>query len=102
MEPSHPSKYDVRWYLDQLQQATDNLSNDLTALVELHSLTSWDVRRHSENAPPFDGFIEPPRIRTVVENYLRNGAGELFWPAHMWDPFFQQLQWPAEADQERY
>ncbi|MCJ1437249.1 hypothetical protein MMC27_006635 [Xylographa pallens] len=101
MASSNDSKYDVSWYLDQLQQPRSNLSNELSALVELHDMTSLDVWRESQNAPPIAKFLQPPRIKNAVETYLQDGAGIVFWPAHSLDPFFEQLQWPDEADKKK-
>ena len=101
MASSNDSKYDVRWYLDQLQQPRSNLSNELSALVESHDLTCLDVWRESQNAPPIAKYLQPARIKNAVEEYLQNGAGILFWPSHSLDPFFEQLQWSEEADKKK-
>ncbi|MCJ1293610.1 hypothetical protein MMC34_005165 [Xylographa carneopallida] len=101
MASANDGKYDIDWYLDQLQQSKGNLSEELSALVDFHNLTSLDVRRGSENAAPSAEEFQSPRIRNIVEGYLRNGAGNRFWPDHSLDPFFEQLQWSAETDQNK-
>ncbi|MCJ1381983.1 hypothetical protein MMC17_005095 [Xylographa soralifera] len=95
MASSNHSKYDIGWYLDQLQQSNSNLSNELSALVESHGFT------HLDRKTVHDTNIYSYRFKEAVLDYLRDGAGVRFWPSRSTELSLKQLQWSVKADKKK-
>ncbi|MCJ1393475.1 hypothetical protein MMC18_006350 [Xylographa bjoerkii] len=97
MASSIHSKYRVGWYLDQLQQSQSSLSTELSVFVKTLDITSTEPGK----TPASVAALLDAKIKKAVRDYLRNGAGERFWPSHPLDPLSEKLEWSVEDDQKK-